>query len=160
MISFKNLKTRLSEDRGGFTIVELLIVIVVIAILAGLVIVTYSGIQQRARDTERKTDLKAIQGHLERYWADNAKYPLLADMNDATSGGFRQVNFQGLPSEAFADPKNAGSQQLCGTASGTCYGYGLLPAGCDNATGGDCTNYTLSAILEKDGSTYTLKSNN
>jgi general secretion pathway protein G len=157
MISFKNLKTRLSQDRSGFTIVELLIVIVVIAILAGLVIVTYSGIQQRARDTERKTDLKAVQGHLERYWADNAKYPLLADMNDTT---FRQANFQGLPSEAFADPKNAGSQQLCGSASTSCYGYALLPAGCDNASGGDCTNYTLSAILEKDGSTYTLKSNN
>jgi prepilin-type N-terminal cleavage/methylation domain-containing protein len=42
MISFKNLKTRLSQDRSGFTIVELLIVIVVIAILAVLVIVTYS----------------------------------------------------------------------------------------------------------------------
>ena len=49
----------------GFTIVELLIVIVVIGILAALVVVTYSGIQQKARDTERKTDVNALHGQLE-----------------------------------------------------------------------------------------------
>ena len=38
-----------ANEQRGFTIVELLIVIVVIAILAGIVIVAYNGIQQRAR---------------------------------------------------------------------------------------------------------------
>lgn len=38
----------------GFTIVELLIVIVVIGILASITIVTFSGIQNRARDVQRK----------------------------------------------------------------------------------------------------------
>lgn len=41
----------------GFTIVELLIVIVVIGILAALVIVSYNGIQQRAADASRTADL-------------------------------------------------------------------------------------------------------
>jgi prepilin-type N-terminal cleavage/methylation domain-containing protein len=50
MISLKNKASK------GFTIVELLIVIVVIGILAALVVTTYNGIQQKARDTERKTD--------------------------------------------------------------------------------------------------------
>src|SRR5581483_10159781 len=110
MTSFKNLKQRLEADRGGFTIVELLIVIVVIGILAALVIVTYNGIQQKARDTERKTDIKAVQGQLEAYWANNAKYPTLANLNDAT---FRQANMKGLDPAALADPKNASSQQVC-----------------------------------------------
>jgi type II secretion system protein G len=59
----------------GFTIVELLIVIVVIGILAALVITTYNGIQQKGRNTERTTDLKAIQGQLEAYYAQNGVYP-------------------------------------------------------------------------------------
>ncbi len=41
----------------GFTIVELLIVIVIIGILASLVIVVYNGIQQRANDASRNADL-------------------------------------------------------------------------------------------------------
>src|SRR5438105_1294422 len=136
MLSFKNLKANLQSDSQGFTIVELLIVIVVIGILAALVIVTYNGIQQKARDTERKTDVKALQGHLEAYWANNAKYPTLANANDAT---FRSNNFKGLDGAAFADPKNAASQQLCAATAANCYGYSVTPAGCDN-TATDCTN--------------------
>ena len=146
----------LNKKSRGFTIVELLIVIVVIGILAALVIVTYNGIQQKARDTERKTDIKALQGHLEAYWADNAKYPTLTDVNDAT---FRSNNFKGLDAAAYADPKNPGSQQLCGTATSSCYGYAVTPAGCDNGAGGDCTNYTLTADLES-GGTFSVQSNN
>lgn len=146
----------LNKKSRGFTIVELLIVIVVIGILAALVIVTYNGIQQKARDTERKTDIKALQGHLEAYWADNAKYPTLTDVNDAT---FRSNNFKGLDAAAYADPKNPGSQLLCGTATSSCYGYAVTPAGCDNGAGGDCTNYSLTADLES-GGTFSVQSNN
>src|SRR3954468_19189785 len=123
MLSFRKKST------SGFTIVELLIVIVVIGILAALVIVTYNGIQQKARDTERKTDIKALQGHMEAYWADQAKYPTLAQANDTT---FRSNNFKGLDGSAFADPKNAASQTLCGSTSANCYGFSVTPAGCDN----------------------------
>lgn len=149
----------LKKNNRGFTIVELLIVIVVIGILAALVIVTYNGIQQKARDTERKTDIKALQGHMEAYWADQAKYPTLTEANDATAGGFRATNFKGLDPAAFADPKNSASQQLCASTSVNCYGYTVTPAGCDNGAGGDCTNYTLTATLES-GGTFSVQSNN
>jgi general secretion pathway protein G len=150
----------LKKNNRGFTIVELLIVIVVIGILAALVIVTYNGIQQKARDTERKTDIKALQGHLEAYWADNAKYPTLAQVNDTT---FRQNSFKGLDLSAFADPKNPGTQTLCDNATPTlgCYNYHVTPDGCDNATAGDCTNYILQAVLESDpANPFKVQSNN
>jgi len=60
---------------SGFTIVELLIVIVVIAILAAITIVAYNGIQNRANDTAVKSDLKTIAKKLALYRANNSSYP-------------------------------------------------------------------------------------
>lgn len=143
------------RNNRGFTIVELLIVIVVIGILAGLVIVTYNGIQQKARDTERKTDINALASHAEAYNAQAGNYPTLANFNDAT---FRTTNMKGLPAEALKDPKGA-AQTLCAAATATCYGYVPAPTGCDNGTNGDCASYTLTANLEA-GGTYSKQSSN
>jgi type II secretion system protein G len=59
----------------GFTIVELLIVIVVIAILAAITIVAYNGIQGRALDSDRVSDLATIRKALESYKVVNGSYP-------------------------------------------------------------------------------------
>lgn len=61
-----NLKTS-----KGFTIVELLIVIVVIAILAAISIVAYSGIQQRGRDSGRAADVSNLVKALTAYTTDD-----------------------------------------------------------------------------------------
>jgi type II secretion system protein G len=139
--------TSLNKKQSGFTIVELLIVIVVIGILAGLVITTFTGIQQKARNTERQTDIKAIHGQLEAYYAQNGKYPTLADMNDAT---WRTSNMKGLDTEALKDPKGAAAT-LAAAAAADVYSYVVTPSDCDNSTGGDCTGYTLTATNEGGG---------
>ena len=59
----------------GFTIVELLIVIVVIGILAAITIVAYNGIQARAADTAIQSDLRNLQNKIEIFKVDNDKYP-------------------------------------------------------------------------------------
>lgn len=59
----------------GFTIVELLIVIVVIGILVAITVVAYSGIQARARDATRTTDIKQVQTAIEMYYVDIGNYP-------------------------------------------------------------------------------------
>lgn len=151
--------TSLNKKQRGFTIVELLIVIVVIGILAALVITTYSGIQQKGRDTERQTDIKAIHGQLEAYYAQSGHYPTLANVNDST---FRGANMKGLDADALQDPKGS-APTLVATPTANSYAYAVTPAGCDNGAGGECTTYTLTATLEGtiDGSgTYSKTSLN
>lgn len=65
-----------SRKQTGFTIVELLIVIVVIGILAAITIVAFNGIQQRARNTARAQEAKQWQTIFTAYRIDNGEYPL------------------------------------------------------------------------------------
>lgn len=70
------------KSRSGFTIVELLIVIVVIGILAALVISTFSQAQVRARNAAKHNELKAWHKIFEVYKAQKGYYP------DLTNGGY------------------------------------------------------------------------
>ncbi len=62
-------------DRG-FTIVELLIVIVIIGILAALVIMTYNGVQKRAIAVGYQTDALLIVKKMEAYYTNIGYYPV------------------------------------------------------------------------------------
>ncbi len=66
------------ESRRGFTIVELLIVIVVIGILAAIVIVAYNSISRRAIESSIKADLKTAGTTLESEKTTSGSYPLTA----------------------------------------------------------------------------------
>jgi len=133
----KNLKNR----REGFTIIELLIVIVVIGILALLVLNTFQGVQARARDAERQTDLNAVRTQLEVYFFDNGKYPSLAQLT--------ATDLAGLDAEALVSPNEGawtGTAASASTAAAE-YGYVATPSGCDNSVT-DCTGYDISVWLE------------
>ena len=69
----KLMTTHIVRSRG-FTIVELLIVIVIIGILAAITIVAYNGIQSRARETSLKSDLANVAKQIELFRADG-DYP-------------------------------------------------------------------------------------
>ena len=68
------------RNHNGFTIVELLIVIVVIAILAALTIVAFNGMQNRARATEAKVGIAQTKRKLEIYKVENGSYPTTGNL--------------------------------------------------------------------------------
>jgi prepilin-type N-terminal cleavage/methylation domain-containing protein len=63
------------KSSKGFTIVELLIVIVVIGVLAAITIVAYNGVQTRARNTQTISVISSYQKALMLYGADQTGYP-------------------------------------------------------------------------------------
>lgn len=81
------------KNRSGFTIVELLIVIVVIAILATISIVAYSGIQQRATNTRIIVTVNQVVKSITGYISTNGSYPstgvfcIVEGESSCTAGG-------------------------------------------------------------------------
>ena len=63
------------NNKKGFTIIELLIVIAIIGLLATISIVALNGARQKGRDVKRVADIKQIQRGLEFYFNDTNSYP-------------------------------------------------------------------------------------
>jgi prepilin-type N-terminal cleavage/methylation domain-containing protein len=121
----------LMKKCSGFTLLELLIVIAIISILASLAAVSYSSAQRRARDSQRQSDLKAIQNALEQYYADNdGNYP----------GDDCDPGTDYLPGGLSSDPKTGVSYapSVC-TTSAYCFCTELEAAGSGNASNGNCS---------------------
>lgn len=64
-----------SRGSRGFTIVELLIVVIVIAVLAAISVAAYNGIQERARFSSYRSDITAINKAVLLYNSVNGRYP-------------------------------------------------------------------------------------
>jgi prepilin-type N-terminal cleavage/methylation domain-containing protein len=91
----------------GFTIVELLIVVVVIAILAAITIVGFNGIQQKARDSGRLTALRTVVNGLEMHYQKYGYYP---DACNSLNTGCEISNLSAslVPEFISAVPKDPG----------------------------------------------------
>jgi len=65
----------MSKNTKGFTLIEMLIVITIIALLASLILVGMGGARAKARDARRIADLHNLQNALELYYAKFYFYP-------------------------------------------------------------------------------------
>lgn len=138
---------QITKRQAGFTLLELLIVVVIIGILALIIVPGLSKGPKRSRDARRKADLRGVKSALETYYNDNANYPA---GNYAGLGPYLVTAY--LPSLP-QDPKSGNPDYI----------YTPAPSGCAI---GACTSYVLDATLEnttdsqiKSGTTNTYEVN-
>ena len=144
------MKLKTIKNSKGFTIVELLIVIIIIGILAALVLNSFRGVQERARDTERRTDINAQGTQLEVYYTDQGGYPVLTGQVNTDS--WIQGAMKGADLAAWRAPNQAAnSEQNTATPDKDHYGYvALQDDGTTACSTAPCAKYKLYYFSEKD----------
>ena len=84
-------------NRKGFTLIELMIVVVIIGILAALAIPRFMEATKKAKVTEGKGILKQIYVAARAYYQENGEYPATGVFNDASTKNQGWTPIAGLP---------------------------------------------------------------
>lgn len=107
-------------NKKGFTLIEIMVVITIIAILAVTSFSTYEGTKASARDGRRKADLETLRGAFELYYADAKEYPTaLPDCNQPLT-----YNSSTYLEKTPCDPANPTTQKYEINSNGVTYTMG------------------------------------
>ncbi len=140
---FVKLHERLAREDKGFTLIELMVVVLIIAILIAIAIPTFLGARKRAQDKQAQSNLRNALTAEKTYYVDNQAYTaVVADLTDIeTALDFTQnlAKSRGvLPFVPAADDQVVILQSV--SASGTT--FCLADVATSNATGNAGTYYT------------------
>jgi general secretion pathway protein G len=75
--------SRLLVQRAGFTLIEIMVVIIILGLLATLVIPNITGYTEKAKREKARADIASLEGALELFKADNGFYPTTEQGLDA-----------------------------------------------------------------------------
>ena len=122
-----------NKSSRGFTIIELIVVIAILAVLVTITIVSYSGAQGRARDADRRVDIANLVKALEMYYDDNGTYPTASGTNstagsiwyssDTTSWSTFATVLAGILTPLPSDPSNKAGNIRAASSPGLNYAY-------------------------------------
>ena len=116
----------LQRTQGGFTLVELMIAVAILAIIAAVALPMYDAYSDRSYRAEAQGDLMACAQGMERWASENFDY-LGAAVGDADAG---------VVSDAVCTPRSAAQGRYAITVAGTAAGF-TLTATPQNAMAGD-----------------------
>jgi general secretion pathway protein G len=140
---------RWALKQNGFTIVELLVIIVVIGILAGITIVSYNGIQQRAAEAAAKNDLTNVKKFMQIAKARQGVYPttIPSDVQASSKISLTKIS-NTLPHYSGTTPVQNGVlfSEICTNLLNEGLGKGAnMGGGTDNYIT-SCDNYNKNSI--------------
>jgi type II secretory pathway pseudopilin PulG len=136
------------SDWSAFTLIELIVVIAVIIILAGLVLSTVGYVQKKGARARAETEIAAMSAACENYKADNGVYPNNADTNSLdpkTNGNPSTYNLASFALYTLLSGDSTGSRSPSGKSYMEFKPKMLLPPG---GTG------TVTAIADPFGNSY------
>jgi len=132
---------KMNPKRSAFTLIELLLVLVILAVLAAVVVPKFTNRSEQARQTAAKTDIKTIESAIETFEVENGRYPSseegLGALMTAPAGlqnwhGPYIKGNGGLPKDPWG---NSYIYRFPGTMNTS--GFDLLSYGPDGREGGD-----------------------
>lgn len=128
------------SSQAGFTLIEIMVVVVIISVLSALVVPKFFGRVDQARQVAAESDIAKISGAFQLYRLDNFTYPNSSEGIDAlvTNLG-NKSNWAGYLDEAPLDPwDNEYNYRFPGERNPN--SFDLWSNGADGAQGGDGVN--------------------
>lgn len=115
-------------SKKGFTIVELLVVIVVIGILAAITVVSYTGVTTKANTATNQSNANSVVKSLQAHYADNNTWPVFGASSAATITAINTNNVATLPTSIVLGNATATAGSTIGyvnkgTTVGVCVSY-------------------------------------
>jgi general secretion pathway protein G len=135
------MKRRKIDDRG-FTLIELMVVIVILGILAGLIIPRIMGRPDEARQAKARMQIESIETALKLYRLDNSTYPTteqgLKALVEAPAAGQLAKNWrQGGYLERGKVPSDPWGNDFVYLSPGVHGDFDLSSSGADGEAGGE-----------------------
>ena len=81
--------------RKGFTLIELLVVVAIIAVLASVILVSFSDVRLKSRDAKRLSDMREIEKALALYHDNNRAFPIAVSTITITSDDVLSTALEG-----------------------------------------------------------------